>query len=904
MLHHLPRRSRRGVIATALIACTFGLLPAPSAIAAPSAPTNVAVTRGEGSLVDVTWTAATGATRYTVRAYKDATNFVTWDVCGAAAGSDTSCSPSDPLNVPRTEPAWIEVDAEDATTSTPSARIALPAYPGTPTAGAITAADGGLIANWTASVAGASATSFTASAYATATGGSAVSSCTAATSPCTIPTLTNGTTYYVEVSATAGVGSSEPSARIAGTPVGTATAPASLTVTGGDGIITASWTVPASTGGGAITGYLAEAFTTESGGTAVATCEPASLSAMRCDLQGLTNGTAYYVSVTARTATGPGTPTARSSVSPGLRPTTPRSVQVLRGDGLLEVSWAAPASDGGSPITGYSARAYTSSSSSATVAASCTSTGEHTCTIGGVVNATTYYVSVTASTAVGESPASSRVTSTAVSQPTPPRSVSVTRGNGFAVVNWRAPENTGGARIEKYVAKAYRTPTDDAVLAECSPQTSALRCDIGPLPNGSTYYIDVVAITSRFTSAPSSPREAVLTATTPSPPREVTAVQDGANITVSWKVPLADGGQHITKYVATAFSSSVSKTVVTSCTTSGDTCSLTKASGPPVFISVTASNAIGESAASEPRVKVVIGDAPRAPTEVTAVRNGGVVRVGWQPSTPTGGRAVSGYTVTAFDTTKRLLGSCRILVVKPASSARRTCAMRGIAPRTSGTIVVAASNGLMTTDSTPIPLPGSKVTPLTPTGVVALPAESSLVVTSNRATNDHGAFTYEFVAWSKATGGDVRSRCTSLVSADAPTCTLRGLGNYQVVWVSAIARHGSTASTPSTRVEAKPMASPASAVRNIEVTPGVGTLRVAWQAPLTDGGYAITSYRVTATTASSEGSVLGTCTAKPTQRTCTITGLKTDFAYVSVMPINPVSDGPASAPIGRNLPPA
>ena len=75
-------------------------------------------------------------------------------------------------------------------------------------------------------------------------------------------------------------------------------------------------------------------------------------------------------------------------------PQPPANFTATPGNAQATISWTAPTNTGGSPITGYTATASVGGQS-------CTTTTATSCTISGLTNGTTYYVSVTATNAVG-----------------------------------------------------------------------------------------------------------------------------------------------------------------------------------------------------------------------------------------------------------------------------------------------------------------------------------------------------------------------------------------------------------------------------------------------------------------------------------------------------------------------
>lgn len=190
----------------------------------------------------------------------------------------------------------------------------------------------------------------------------------------------------------------------------TPTAPQSVSATGGNVSATVSWTAPTSNGGSPITSYLV---TSTPGGVTAA----ADGSATSVNVSGLTNGVAYTFTVRAQNAVGYGAASAASNVvtpagAGAVAPSAPQTVSAAAGDAAATVSWSAPASDGGSPVTGYVA---TSTPGGITALAGSAATSV---AVTGLSNGTPYTFTVRAKNAIGdslESAPSNSVTPTAPS---------------------------------------------------------------------------------------------------------------------------------------------------------------------------------------------------------------------------------------------------------------------------------------------------------------------------------------------------------------------------------------------------------------------------------------------------------------------------------------------------------
>ncbi|MFN3865650.1 MAG: fibronectin type III domain-containing protein [Demequina sp.] len=161
-----------------------------------------------------------------------------------------------------------------------------------------------------------------------------------------IDELTNGTRYDVTVRALNAAGAGDSSAPHSATPRMTADAPAITSVTPGNGTITIAFDAPAFDGGAAITGYQ---YTLDGG----ATWETATEDDGVIVIDGLTNGREYTAQIRALNAAGASAPSGEHSATPFTSPGSPSVTAAEPGNGRATLEFAAPAFDGGSPITGY-----------------------------------------------------------------------------------------------------------------------------------------------------------------------------------------------------------------------------------------------------------------------------------------------------------------------------------------------------------------------------------------------------------------------------------------------------------------------------------------------------------------------------------------------------------------------
>jgi|GEM_PF-1164116 len=312
----------------------------------------------------------------------------------AAAGGSYSYSAS----VSSGDAAFGDVNLSDNST-TQSGTVLVPQTVSTGSASGVTSTGATLNGSVNANTGGAATTvSFqygTDTTYGTET--AATSNATvlagagAKTASLTLSGLSCGGTYHFRVKGVNVTGTVNGSDASFTTPVCAPSTLAAPTATAGDAKATVAFTPPATTGGAPITGYTV---TSNPGGlTGSGTASPITVN-------GLTNGTAYTFTVTATNGTVTSVASvASNSVTPVALPGAPTSVTAVAGNAQATVTFSAPASTGGSPITGYT---VTSTPGGLTVSGAASPL-----TFTGLSNGVTYTFAVAATTAVGTGPVSS-----------------------------------------------------------------------------------------------------------------------------------------------------------------------------------------------------------------------------------------------------------------------------------------------------------------------------------------------------------------------------------------------------------------------------------------------------------------------------------------------------------------
>ena len=383
----------------------------------------------------------------------------------------------------------------------------------------------------------------------------------------TILGLTNGVTYGVILRATNAIGTSASSSSQSVTPASVASSPRFVATARGQAKTTVSWSAPSATGGSAITGYTASAYTVSTDGSAFATCTTTNLT---CEITGLANGTTYYVGVIAANGIGNSVESSpRVSTVPAAAPGAPTLSTVTVGNQYLSVAFSAGTSDSNAPITGYQ---YSIDNGSNWVGSSATGSP---LLITGLTNGTSYIVKIRAQSDIGVGAASGSSTKTPISRPeaVDPETINYAAGSGSVQVSWTAP-NANGAAISSTVATAFSTAIGGASMGTCTASGSATTCTINGLTNGTTYYVSLQAQNSQGYSPRSAPRVAVTPGAASTTSLSMSAVSALSGASVSLTATVTSGATGTVNFTTDGVSISGCNAVAVAsnqavCTTTG-----------------------------------------------------------------------------------------------------------------------------------------------------------------------------------------------------------------------------------------------------------------------------------------------------------------------------------------------
>lgn len=441
--------------------------------------------------------------------------------------------------------------------------------------------------------------------------------------------------------------------------------------------IDVSWDPPNDDGGSSITGYTAQATL----GDSTFTCAGVDTDDQwGCSITGLTVGDTYEVSVYATNINGNGIATQVGQITTPDVPNQPTITKIAVTADTITVTWT-PVSGNGSSVLAYTATASTESTS-----LECTAPSTATsCTITGVVEGTTYTVSVTATNGNGTSEASPTMSATPGTVPDPPRSPAGTAEPAAIKVTWTAPDNDGGSPLTGYKA----TATHGTTSKNCTAEPAATMCTITGLTDGTSYAVSVIASNQAGSSTAASAGNVTPVSVPGAPDLKSVTPSNGA-IAATWVASSNTGGETVTGFTATAQSGAFTNTCTAGATDTG--CSITGLTNGLLYtVTVVAANGIGPSNASN-ALTATPATIPATPTITSVAIGNGSVTVSWTPPDSNGGSPIKEYLVLAEPS-----GQCA------TGYLGTSCTIKKLTPNVPYTLAVYAVNALG--DSSPATTP-------------------------------------------------------------------------------------------------------------------------------------------------------------------------------------------------------
>lgn len=438
-----------------------------------------------------------------------------------------------------------------------------------------------------------------------------------------------GVTYYYYVVPKNSAGDGAPSVEVSATTFDVPEVPLEVSAHPGNASITLSWRAPSSDGGSPIIQYVIYRGVAPGEETLLTT-----VLGLSFEDEDLDNGQTYYYRVSAMNGVGEGALSSEVHSTPALEPGAPRSLTATPSSHQVTLSWSAPESDGGSPVTGY--HIYRSQSSGGeTFLTTVTSTSY---VDGSLVNGVTYYYRVSAYNEIGEGALSSEVQAMPANPPGAPTGLRAVGGLGQMTLTWTAPSDNGGSAIIGYNIYRSLTPGGEGSVPIAAGVVQLTFTDTG-LDSSTKYYYKVAAVNS---IGPGQLSGEASNTTLYVPPRPTNLdVTDGNGVVdLSWSASTSGDGSPLTYKIYRYTASGQTVYVATVSTTSYRDSGLVN--GIAYHYYITAVNATGESAPST-AISATPYTVPDAPIDLMAEASDGAVILQWASPSDNGGRPVTSY---------------------------------------------------------------------------------------------------------------------------------------------------------------------------------------------------------------------------------------------------------------------
>ena len=540
----------------------------------------------------------------------------------------------------------------------------------------------------------------------------------------------------------------------------------------------------------------------------------------------------------------------RNDTDEGEAPGPPRSLTaVADGASVIELNWRAPLDSGSSAIIGY----WIEVSTDGGVTWSSRSTGSTTTRYRDTrlaPNTTRHYrVSAINSYDTG---ALSNVDSATTEVPVPPvpdaptRLTARARGTSAIDLDWTAPSSVSAAPITGYRIEVSSTGNSRWTALEADTDSRDTDYRHTGLNPGTTRYYRVAAINRVGESKPSNVADATTDVTAPGAPSGLRAVPSGLGgsnqLRLTWTRPSTDGGSSISGYLIEMSPNGLSGwTQVVANTRSTTYLHSDLAPGTTRYYRVSAINSVGRSNPSNVANGTTKAARPGQVQTLSARATGpSSITVTWEAPSSDGGARITGYSIQARspnDGTR----------ITNTGSTATTFMHTGLQPATVYRYQVRAINsvgfGPWSQEASDDTYPDKPSAPFNLTARAVGTSRIDLSWSAPRNTGGAPILGYRIEA-SDDGGGTWRiirrntnSTTTSFSDLNLEPATTR---HYRVYAINT-AGTGPASTVRHATTDATLPGVPRSLAAEAD---GTSQIDLSWQAPTTDGGAAITGYRI------------------------------------------------------------
>ncbi len=614
--------------------------------------------------------------------------------------------------------------------------------------------------------------------------------------------------------------------------------------------ISVSWTPPTDNGGSPITGYWVRAWELNPIKKVFETSVAASTRVFT--ITGLKAAKEHQVNISAQNKfesdsayNGVGKITTKAATPPD-DPTNLTATAV--GRTTINISWTAPVETGGAPVD-YNV--FWSKDGSQPWTAVVNRTTKTSVSHVGLDPGTTRYYRVTARNKEGYSDGidtPSGTTTDEATRPGDPTSLSATvTGPTTISLSWGHPTDDGGSPITLYEINIVRSDNGEVAVSTTVEPTVTSYMATGLTPS-TLYAIQVAARNSKGRNG-ASISATTDAATAPAAPTSLTATASGqTTINLSWTAPTNTGGASITGYrieVSPNGTSNWTNRQANTGSTATTYAHTGLSAGTTRHYRVSAINSVGTGAASNVDDATTDAARPAAPTGLTAAAAGQTtINLSWTAPTNTGGASITGYRI---EVSPNGTSNWTNQQANTRSTAT-TYAHTGLSAGTTRHYRVSAINSVGTGAASNVAnVTTDAARPAAPTGLTAAAAgQTTINLRWTAPTNTGGASItgYRIEVSPNGTSNWTNQQANTRSTATTYAHTGLSAGTTRHYRVSAINSVGTGAASNVANTTTDAATRPG-APRSLNATAsGQTIINLDWEVPTSDGGAAISGYRV------------------------------------------------------------